>query len=159
MWILPDSRVFSFPRDFILNGKSHKKNIFYNQDTLSELGIKQFQEKKFDERYYRSSGSEDSENDRGVVVRTHTVIPKMEISELKNLLIVNVKNQAGSLLAPTDWCVIRAAEPDGVSIPDSALTYRQSVRDASNSIEDKINVFSDYDLLVEFNWNSLWPEL
>ena len=56
---------------------------------------------------------------------------------LKSNAIALVKEQASGLLAPTDWYVTRKAETDTV-IPSEILTYRQSVRTASGTIEAAI---------------------
>jgi hypothetical protein len=57
---------------------------------------------------------------------------------LKSNAIALVKTQAGGLLAPTDWMVIKASEVADYSVPADVLTYRAAVRTASNSIEAAI---------------------
>jgi hypothetical protein len=62
---------------------------------------------------------------------------------LKSQECAKVKAEAGSLLAPTDWYVIRRAEAS-VAIPADVLTYRTAVRTASNSMEDQINAVTTH---------------
>jgi len=62
---------------------------------------------------------------------------------LKSQAIATVKAQAGGLLAPTDWMVIKAAEVSGYTVPSATLTYRAAVRTASNTIEAAITAASD----------------
>ena len=50
-----------------------------------------------------------------------------------------IKQQAGGLLAPTDWMVIKASEVADYSVPADILTYRAAVRTASNTIEAAID--------------------
>jgi hypothetical protein len=57
---------------------------------------------------------------------------------LKSNAIALVKTQAGGLLAPTDWMVIKASEVGDYSVPAGVLTYRAAVRTASNTIEAAI---------------------
>jgi hypothetical protein len=63
---------------------------------------------------------------------------------LKSNAIALVKTQAGGLLAPTDWMVIKAAEVADYSVPADILTYRAAVRTASNTIEAAITAAADH---------------
>ena len=63
---------------------------------------------------------------------------------LKTNAIELVKTQAGGLLAPTDWMVIKAAEVADYSVPTDILTYRAAVRAASNTIEAAITAAADH---------------
>jgi len=54
-----------------------------------------------------------------------------------------IKDQAGGLLQPTDWYVVRNAETT-VAIPDSVAYYRAAVRNASNDIEAAIDAAADH---------------
>jgi hypothetical protein len=56
-----------------------------------------------------------------------------------------VKTQAGGLLAPTDWMVIKAAEVADYTVPADVTTYRAAVRTASNTIEAAIDAVTDLD--------------
>jgi len=91
---------------------------------------------------------------------------------LKSKAIATVKAQAGGLLAPTDWMVIKASEVADYSVPSATLTYRAAVRTASNTIEASITGAADlaafmalYDAPVDSDGNptgnapiSDWPE-
>tara|TARA_R100001460_G_scaffold5439_2_gene15215 strand:- start:2367 stop:2906 length:540 start_codon:yes stop_codon:yes gene_type:complete len=66
---------------------------------------------------------------------------------LKSQWIGQIKTEAGSLLAPTDWYVIRRAEAS-VAIPADVLTYREAVRTASNSMEAQINAVTTHAAFV-----------
>jgi len=63
---------------------------------------------------------------------------------LKSNAIELVKTQAGGLLAPTDWMVIKASEVADYSVPVDVLTYRAAVRTASNTIEAAITACTDH---------------
>ena len=71
-----------------------------------------------------------------------------------------VKTQAGGLLAPTDWMVIKATEVADYSVPADVTTYRAAVRTASNTIEAAIDACTDlaafmalYDVPVDADGN------
>jgi hypothetical protein len=91
---------------------------------------------------------------------------------LKSNAIALVKRQAGDLLAATDWMIIKAAEDSSYTVPADILTYRASVRTASNDIEADINATTThaefmalYDTPVDADGNPTgnapindWPE-
>ena len=57
---------------------------------------------------------------------------------LKTVWVAQQKQEAGSLLALTDWYVTRKAETDA-AIPADVLAYRESVRTISGTRESEIN--------------------
>jgi len=59
-----------------------------------------------------------------------------------------VKQQASSLLTPTDWHVIKATEVDSYSVSAEMTTYRAEVRTASNDMEELIDASSTVDELA-----------
>ena len=67
---------------------------------------------------------------------------------LKSKECASVKTEAGFLLAPTDWYVVRKSETN-TAIPDDVLTYRAAVRNASNSMEAQINAVTTHEEFVE----------
>lgn len=58
---------------------------------------------------------------------------------LKSQWKKQTKATAGSLLAPTDWYVVRKAEDSTTTIPTDVATYRAAVRTASGTIETAID--------------------
>ena len=79
---------------------------------------------------------------------------------LKSNAINLVKTQAGGLLAPTDWMIIKASEVTDYSVPADILAYRAAVRTASNDIETAITNAADlesfmalYDVPVDDDGN------
>jgi hypothetical protein len=56
---------------------------------------------------------------------------------LKSNFIAQVKQTAGSILAQTDWMVIRKAERD-VAIPTATVAYRASVVAKAEELEASI---------------------
>lgn len=63
---------------------------------------------------------------------------------LKSQWKATIKQQAGGLLQPTDWMVIKASEVDSYSVDQATLDYRASVRTASNNIEAAIDAAADH---------------
>lgn len=130
----------------------------------------------FDGRFYWSAGVAKALDDVNAVDDDGNAI--MEDGEqvvtlgLKSQAIATVKAQAGGLLAPTDWMVIKAAEVSDYSLPTDVATFRAAVRTASNTIETAITAASDlaafvalYDVPVDADGNPTgnapindWPD-
>jgi len=68
---------------------------------------------------------------------------QMVVLGLKSQWKATIKQQAGGLLAATDWYVTRNAET-GDAIPSSVSQYRAAVRTASGNIEAAIDAASDH---------------
>jgi hypothetical protein len=67
---------------------------------------------------------------------------------LKSVYKARAKEQAGGLLAPTDWHIVKAAEVSGYTVPSAITTYRAAVRTASNTIEAAIDAAVDLDAFI-----------
>ena len=76
---------------------------------------------------------------------------------LKSQWIAQVKATAGSLLAQTDWYVIRSAERQ-VAIPQSVVGYRAAVVTEANRLEAAIAACSDVPALIAVVNSQSWPE-
>jgi len=90
----------------------------------------------FDNRFYSSAGNAKALDD---VTDDDGNITKGLKSQYKAL----TKKTAGSLLAPTDWYVVRKAEDSTTTIPTDVATYRAAVRTASGTIETAIDGAAD----------------
>jgi hypothetical protein len=66
---------------------------------------------------------------------------------LKSQKKSQVKATAASLLSPSDWYVVRAAE-GGAAIPTDVATYRAAVRTASGTMEAAIDAAADMDAFI-----------
>jgi len=66
---------------------------------------------------------------------------------LKSNFISQVKTTAGSILAQTDWMVIRKAERN-VDIPSSVATYRASVVAKADELETAISAVTSVEQLI-----------
>tara|TARA_B100000212_G_C27379543_1_gene536347 strand:+ start:3101 stop:3700 length:600 start_codon:yes stop_codon:yes gene_type:complete len=61
--------------------------------------------------------------------------------------IDTINAQAGNMLAPTDWMVVRAAE-GGTAVPSSITTKRAAVRTKANAMCTQITNAADVDALA-----------
>ena len=129
----------------------------------------------FDGRFYWSAGVAKALDDVNAVDEDGNAImedgKQVVTLGLKSNAIATVKAQAGGLLAPTDWMVVRSAE-NGTDIPANVLSYRAAVRLASETIETAITNADDlaafialYDAPVDSDGNPTgnapinnWPD-
>lgn len=69
---------------------------------------------------------------------------------LKSNFIAQVKQTAGSILAQTDWMIIRKAERD-VAIPADVVAYRASVVAKADELESAISAVTTVEELASLN--------
>ena len=150
------------------NGTKHPTNwMQWDDATKTAMGLVWVDDPApFDNRFYWSADNPKAIDD---VTEEDGAVTK----GLKSVVIEQTKATAGSLLAPTDWMVIKAAEVSGYTVPSEITTYRAAVRTASNTIETAINGAADhaafmalYDAPVDADGNPTgnapindWPEV
>ena len=76
---------------------------------------------------------------------------------LKHTMINQVKHTAGTMLAQTDWYVVRKAERD-VAIPADVVAKRSHVVAESERLEVAIAACADVEALIEVMNNQNWGE-
>ena len=94
------------------------------------------------------------EGDDGAMVDTSE---KLITRGLKHTMKAQIKSQANSALAGTDWLVIRKAERD-VAIPDATVTYRAGVITEYGRLKTAITGAADVDALQAVMQAQNWPE-
>jgi len=88
---------------------------------------------------------------------------------VKSALISQVKQQQGSLLAQTDWAIVRKADT-GTAVPTAIQTYRDAIRTKADEMETAITNAANTDAIAALflSWdvdgNKFgilydWPEL
>ena len=83
-----------------------------------------------------------------------------DLAGLKTNWIAQQKAVAGSLLAKTDWMVIRKEETS-TAVPSATTTYRTAVRTQCKKREDQITACDTTDKLAELigeNKLEAWPD-
>ena len=103
----------------------------------------------YDNRFYWARDVERSLTDINEVDEDNNPILDQDGNQvvtkgLKTIWIERTKETANSLLAKSDWYVVRNAEKS-TAIPADITTYRDDVRTASNTIETAINACADLD--------------
>jgi hypothetical protein len=123
---------------FTANGVQYPAN-WLNLTTLAEkeaIGITEVNDPvRADDRLYWDGNTE---NPKALEDVTETVDEIEHTTKgLKSNFIAQIKHTAGTILAQTDWMVIRKAERD-VAIPSDVVTYRASVVARADELEAAI---------------------
>ena len=80
-----------------------------------------------------------------------------DIATLKPEWVAQVKQQAGSLLAQTDWYVTREAET-GKRMPPKVLAYRDAVRATADGVIADLEAAVDHAEFVAIATSFAWPD-
>ena len=107
----------------------------------------------FDSRFYWSAGNAKALADVNATDDDGNALldadgNQVVIRGLKYNAKQQTKETAASLLANTDWQVIKATEVSTYTVPSTITTYRAAVRTASNTIETAIDNASDIDAFI-----------
>jgi len=168
------TRTFNSPKGFVLNDTQYPRDIFnkWSQAEKEAIGIYEVIVDKTnykDSEYYNNSNStitfENNQateswgtstarrlTDENVVDENNQPILDEDENQLINYGLKTikkriVKNQAASLLAPTDWYVIKATEVEDYTVPTEITNYRAAVRTRSNEMETAIDNANNVDEL------------
>ena len=78
-----------------------------------------------------------------------------DLTQLKSDWVKQVKQTAGSLLAQSDWMVIRKAERN-IDIPAATVESRTFVVAEANRLETAINAAANVEALITVVSNQVW---
>ena len=172
-------KIVNSNKGITIGDNQYPKSIYnlWSEDERNAIGIYEISvdnTNKKDEAYYINTNISYSFDGSSVIGSYGTATPKPlddvlfvegdEIPDdkavgdvkqygLKGLEIAKIKAQAGGLLAPTDWYVIRYQEDNTKTIPTDIATYRNEVRTKSDEMESQINACGTVeDLKTLFTW-------
>lgn len=109
-----------------------------------------------DQRFYWQGSRQDvvDEENKKVTV-SWPALPK-DLDQLKQEWLRNVKTAAASLLAPTDWYLVRKLETEQ-AIPQPVQDHRLAVRTASNQYEQAIQAATSVEDIISVSQTISWP--
>ena len=157
MWYSEQFGTIKTPRALTVNGIQPPSNIFraWTKPELLAIGIAPARVETPDSRYY-NTGAESYTFTDGEWVISYATTEK-DVADLKKALIEKVKANVGSLLAPSDWRVIREAD-GGTAMSDAWKTWRNEVRAHGNSLESGIEAFASLDAIKNFQNHEVQEE-
>lgn len=169
------TKIINKPKGMVIGETRHSKKIFelWSAEELEAIGIYEVifdNSNKKDEEYYINTNQSFDYADGQVTASYGTATPKLledrnETNDdgspmldadgdqvvtrgLKSIKKEAIKQDASSLLAPTDWYVVKATEVAEYSVPSAVSTFRSDVRTRSNEMETAIDNASDVDALA-----------
>ena len=142
-----DGKTLQYDRAFTHNGISYPAN-WLRLTTLAEkqaIGIVEVADtptETWDQRFYWGVDN-----------------PK-DLDDLKSLWKQQQNEIAASLLAPSDWRVVKASEVTDYTVETEWTTYRAAVRTACNTRQTEIDNCADVAALKNLidNPTTTWPE-
>jgi hypothetical protein len=174
---LLDNKPLPIDRAFEHDGISYPSNWlrFATAEDKAAIGITEVAEEdtSYDPRFYWSKGHPKALEDKlevkedGTPLMVQVYDPETEAmvdtdkqvvtKGLKSNMIAQVKHTAGTLLAQTDWMVIRKAERD-VAIPEAVAAERAHIVAEADRLEAAIAAVSDVEALIEVMNGQQWSE-
>jgi len=162
MWYSETFGTIKTPRALTVNGIQHPSNIFraWTKPELLAIGIAPARVDVPDSRYY-NTGAESYTFTDGEWVISYASTEK-DVADLKESLIEKIRANVGSLLAPSDWRVLREVERVAAGIKtntdDGWGVYRSDVRAHGNSLESEIEAFVSVDDVRNFQNHEVQEE-
>ena len=150
MWYVDSVGLVKTPRGLTIDGIQHPRNIFrqWTKAELAAIGIKPASIASVDTRY-NNTGALTWDTSGEEAVGTYATTDK-DHAALKTTMTAQVQSQAATLLAGSDWYVIRETE-GGTACPADWTTYRAAVRTESNSKVTAIAALADLDAIKAFD--------
>ena len=149
MWHSDSLGVIRTPQTITKDGIRYPREIFRTlpKAELAKLGITPARVVTPDQRYY-NTGAETLTLVDGETVISYATTEK-DVEGLKTQLASKIKQNVGSLLASSDWRVIREAD-GGTAMTDAWKTYRNEVRAHGNSLESGVEAFASLQAVKNF---------
>tara|TARA_R110000822_G_scaffold305561_1_gene431373 strand:- start:102 stop:587 length:486 start_codon:yes stop_codon:yes gene_type:complete len=155
-----DNKTLRVGQAFSTGGNNYPKNWLQlsTQKDRDALGITWEDEPvRADDRYYWNGELDNPKAMEDVDAVDEDTDEKLVTHGLKYQMTNQVNQTAGSILAQTDWYVIRKTERD-VAIPKDVVTQRAHVVAESNRLETAIAGAADVEALItvmnEQNWEN-----
>ena len=153
-----DGKTLQYDRAFQHNGISYPAN-WLRLTTLAEkqaIGIVEVADPVvgvWDQRFYWGVDNPKQLNDEAILDEDGNDTGEVQTG-LKTLWKQKQNEIAASLLAPSDWRVVKAAEVTAYSVETEWLTYRAAVRTACNTRQTEIDNCVDVPALKELLYGS-----
>ena len=157
MWALVESnsitKTFNRPKGFTLGDVQYPASIFtlWSKSEKEAIGLYEIiiDNTNFKDQAYYNNGAESITWDSSAktVKKTYASSTAKALADLKTEHKSTINSGAGSILSPTDWMVVRAAE-GGTAVPSDIKTKRAAVRTKANAMCVQIDAASDVDALA-----------
>ena len=128
------------------NGITHPSNWnIWSADEKKSMGITEIiPETPPDSRLYTWSMNKDGTINSKAKKLNDSGSGESKVLGLKSTLKNGIKTQQGSLLAKTDWVIVRKADT-GTAIPSNIQTWLDAIRTKATAMEDAVDTASSVD--------------
>ena len=136
---LPDGRTISEDTPFTYNGIQYPANWLRlsTPEEKQAIGLQEVApEQPYDQRFFWGY-----DQDGNLIPKDHSQLVEQWVSQ--------TKQTAGTLLAPTDWMIVRQAET-GIETPPEVLLDRYQIRELSNGKELQIRATTTTEELAAY---------
>jgi len=149
MWYSETHSLIKTPRGITVNGIQHPASIFrkWTKPELLAIGIAPARVEVPDSRYFNTGRESYTFTDGEWVISYDTT--EKDVEQLKTQLISKINAHVGSLLASSDWRVIREMD-GGSAMSDEWRTYRNEIRTHGNSLESGVEAFASVEAIRRF---------
>ena len=152
-----DGKTLQYDRAFQHNGISYPAN-WLRLTTLAEkqaIGIVEVADtsQSWDQRFYWGVDNPKQLNDEAILDEDGNDTGEVQTG-LKTLWKQKQNEIAASLLAPSDWRVVKASEVTDYTVETEWTTYRTAVRTACNTRQTEIDNCADVPALKELLYGS-----
>ena len=167
MWGLVEdnaiTKIINQPKGMVIGDTRHSRKIFelWSEEELNNVGLYSivFDNSNKEDAVYYDNTNQSFDFSDGVATASYGSPTAKELDDvtdeddnvtlgLKSQKKEFIKQQASSLLTPTDWYVIKATDVESYSVPSAVTTFRANVRTKSNTMETAIDNASDVDALA-----------
>ena len=177
MWALVESnnvtQVYTRPKGLTIGDVNYPSNIFmlWSSSELEAIGIYEIviDNSNLKDKEYYINTNQSFNFASGTVTATYGTATALPLDDvlftaqdetdglgtegevkkpgIRKNHIANINAQAGGILQPTDWMVVRAAE-GGTAVPSSITTKRAAVRTKANAMCTQITNAANVDALA-----------
>jgi len=146
MWYF-NGQIIKTPKEMVIDGITHPRQIFRDSDTLASLGIKPYSETTPDGRYYHNGAfTVDESGDE--VVGTYAGIAK-DVATLKASMLDTINSQVAGKQSAIDWYWARA-DKGHTAVPSAISTYATTIYSEQATKEGEVAALDTLDKIKEY---------
>ena len=143
MWYF-NGQTIKHPKEMVISGITHPRQIFRDSDTLASLGIKPYSQTTPDSRYYWN-GAYTVDTSGAEVVGTYAGTAR-DVDSLKASMLDTINSQVASKQGAIDWYWARA-DKGGTAVPANIAAYATTIYSEQATKESEVAALSTLDAI------------
>ena len=162
MWKLPNGKVIKNPKGFTIGNVNYPMQVFrrWTKEELNAIGVFPYREVSYDQRFYTSTGTTETEVD-GEIVREHTLANRYTNQELRNVFIKLMKHHVLRLWksAKEEQEYLQTFDEGNSVDIQTWATYKNDLKQSVASMKTAVANISSYEEGIEFVRTGAWAML